>query len=154
MPKSGKSSTRSEDTIGLFKRRVSRSSVNLRGEEEADKIVTVDEYPKGFPRLSAFVSSDDDFLMVRSFSRCHNRLLLHLQVEITELEKALDDLDKKDEADPAMKYRRISTKHKENEDTGLATLMSELKDKLREYGEYTAEHLAQSCAQRSTNEGR
>jgi hypothetical protein len=74
--------------------------------------------------------------MVRSFNYCHHRLLLHLQVEITELEKAMYELDKKDEANPAMKYRRISTKHKENADTAQTELMSELKAKLKEFGEH------------------
>jgi hypothetical protein len=73
--------------------------------------------------------------MVRSFSYCHTRLLLHLQVEVTELEKALFALDKKDEANPAMQYRRVSTKHKENADIEYTELMSELKTKLKEYGE-------------------
>ena len=76
--------------------------------------------------------------MVRSFSYCHTRLLLQLQVEVTELEKALFDLDKKDEANPAMNYRRISTKHKENGDTEHTDLMTELKAKLKEYGEHLA----------------
>jgi hypothetical protein len=48
------------------------------------------------------------------------------------------ELDKKDEANPAMKYRRISTKHKENADTTQTELMSELKAKLKEFGEHPA----------------
>lgn len=95
----------------------------------------IDEYPDGFSRLAAFVNSDNDFAMIRSFSYCHTRLLLQLQVEVTELEKALFTLDKKDEANPAMKYRRVSTKHKENSDTEHTKLMSELKTKLKEYDE-------------------
>jgi hypothetical protein len=73
--------------------------------------------------------------MTRSFGYCHTRVLLELQVEVTELEKALFALDKKDEANPAMKYRRVSTKHKEDADTEYKKLMSELKTKLKEYGE-------------------
>lgn len=73
--------------------------------------------------------------MIRCFGYCHTRLLLQLQVEVTELEKALFTLDKKDEANPAMKNRRRSTKHKENADTEYKELMSELKTKLKEYGE-------------------
>ena len=125
--------------ISLCEKRASRPSANSRSRNEADDRAIVDKYPKGFARLSAFVSSDDDFGMIRCFSRSHHRLLLVLQVEITELEKALDELDKKDEANPAMKYRRISTKHKEGEETDLTDLMSELKAKLIEYGEYRAQ---------------
>ncbi|KAH8799915.1 hypothetical protein F5882DRAFT_514544 [Hyaloscypha sp. PMI_1271] len=95
----------------------------------------IDEYPDGFSRLAAFVNSDDDFAMARSFGYCHTRVLLELQVEVTELEKALFALDKKDEANPAMKNRRRSTKHKENADTEYKELMSELKTKLKEYDE-------------------
>jgi hypothetical protein len=98
--------------------------------------VVVDEYPDGFPRLTAFVNSDDDFAMCRSFKYCHNRVLLHLQVEITELEKAIFDLDKKDEENPAVQYRRRSTKHKEGSNNELRALMNELKAKLKEYGEH------------------
>jgi hypothetical protein len=62
--------------------------------------------------------------------------LLHLQVEITELEKAIFDLDKKDEEDPAMQYRRRSTKHREGSNNQLRELIKELKAKLKEYGEH------------------
>jgi hypothetical protein len=74
--------------------------------------------------------------MCRSFKYCHNRVLLHLQVEITELEKAIFDLDKKDEEDPAMQYRRRSTKHREGSNNELRELIKELKAKLKEYGEH------------------
>lgn len=72
--------------------------------------------------------------MCRSFKYCHNRALVHLQVEITELEKALLELDKRDENNPAMQYRRRNTKHKDGWDTELKDLMEELKAKLKEYG--------------------
>lgn len=55
---------------------------------------------------------------------------------MTELEKELMVLDKKDAGDPAMNYRRFSTKHKENEDTEHTELMSKLKAKMKEYGEH------------------
>jgi hypothetical protein len=97
--------------------------------------VVVDEYPRGFSRLAAFVNSDDDMTMVRSFSLLHTRALLQLQVEITELEKAQYALDKKDETNPAMKNRRVSTKYKENADNEYIVLMGEIKAKLKEYGE-------------------
>ena len=92
------------------------------------------------------VNSDDDMAMVRTFGYVHNRLLLILQVEMTELEKALLELDKKDEGNPAMNNRRVSTKHKENGDTELLDLITELKKKTKEYGEHTADSLAQAYA--------
>jgi hypothetical protein len=55
---------------------------------------------------------------------------------MTELEKALYELDKKEERDPAMTYLRVSTKHNENAHNDHTKLMNELKAKLKEYGEY------------------
>lgn len=81
--------------------------------------------------------------MVRRFNYGHHRLLLYLQVEITEVEKALFELDKKDETNPDMDYRRFSTKHKENEDAKLVEVMGKLKVKLKEYGEPPAQSLVQ-----------
>ncbi len=76
--------------------------------------------------------------MCRGFKYCHHRLLVHLQVEITVLEKELLELDKKDEANPAMQYRRRTTKHKEHWDSELRELRKELTAKLMEYGEHRA----------------
>jgi hypothetical protein len=101
----------------------------------------IDEYPEGFPRLSAFVNSDDDFAMCRSFKLCHIRLLLHLQVEITIMEKELFELDKKDEANPAMEYRRRTTKHKEHWDSEQRELRKELTAKIMEYDELVRKHV-------------
>jgi Family of unknown function (DUF6594) len=96
----------------------------------------VDEHPEGFPRLASLVSCDDSFAMHRSFKRLHNRLLLQLETEITELEKELDKLDKEDAADPAREYRLRSTKHEEGWDTTQVVLFSKIKSKLNEYGEH------------------
>jgi hypothetical protein len=137
-------STKSGDTIGSCERRVSWPCARtIAIVLMLTKLCVVDEYPNGFSRLAAFVNSDDDMAMVRSFGYLHTRALLQLQVEITELEKALYALDKKDETNPAMNYRRISTKHKENADNEHTVLMSEIKAKLKEYGEHSV--LSSTC---------
>jgi hypothetical protein len=97
---------------------------------------TVDEYPKGFPQLAALISCDDSLSMHRSFKYCHSRGLLHLEVQITELEKELYKLDREDAANPDMTYRLRSTKHEKGWDAAQADLIDKLMAKLKEYGEH------------------
>jgi hypothetical protein len=89
-----------------------------------------EEYPKGFPQLAAFISSDNDFAVFRGFKYFHYRILLELEVEITEMERELWALDHADEADPDMRYRlQGMLPHEEGYDTGR------IKEKVKEYGE-------------------
>lgn len=103
------------------------------------KSCTVDEYPKGLPQLASLISIDDSLAMHRSFKYCHNRVLLHLEVQITELEKELYKLDKEDAADPNMAYRLGSTRHEEGWDDAQVKLLDKLISKLKEYGEHSSE---------------
>ena len=95
----------------------------------------VEEYPEGFPKLAAFISCDDSLAMHRAFKYCHNRVILQLEVEITELEKQLYTLDKEDKADPEREHRLQWTEHEEGWDTAQVELIAKLKFKLKEYGE-------------------
>lgn len=54
----------------------------------------VDEGPRGYPHLSAFVASDQNMMLFRGFANIHTRLLLNLQTEIQYFENELDDFDK------------------------------------------------------------
>ena len=96
----------------------------------------VDEYPEGFPQLAALISCDDSLAMHRSFKYCHNRILLQLEVQITELEKELYKLDKEDAADPDRQHRLKWTEHEEGWDPAQEVLIGKLKSKLKEYGEH------------------
>lgn len=98
----------------------------------------VESFPQGFPRLASLVSCDDSLAMHRGFKRLHNRLLLQLEAEITELEKDLDKLDKED-AEAATNYRLMSTKHEEDWDASQVQLFDKIKSKLKEYGQYCSE---------------
>lgn len=62
-----------------------------------ESIVVVENYPEGYPRISAYVDSDVDTVLFRRFGNLHARSLLHKQVELTELEAQLDKLDKDDD---------------------------------------------------------
>jgi hypothetical protein len=95
----------------------------------------VEEYPEGFPKLAAFISCDDSLAMHRAFKYCHNRVLLHLEVEIMEIQKQLHNLDKEDAADPDREHRLRWTEHDEGWDAAQVKLITTLKSKLKEYGE-------------------
>ena len=79
---------------------------------------TVDTYPKGLPRLAAFTSSDHEFMIFRGFKRLHIRIMLRLEGNIAELEKALDRLDKEDSQNPSRQDQ----------------LLDQLEENLKKYG--------------------
>jgi len=113
-------------------------TVGLKDEYDEIRHEKVEDFPKGFPRFAAMVSSSDDLSMFRGFKRSHARILLHLEVQISELEKELDKLDKEDVANPAMRYRLTKTKpkHDENWDPKQYNLMEQLCQKLKEYDDF------------------
>lgn len=55
------------------------------------------ECPKGYPRLAAFIDSDENFMLYRRFGFLQARLLLYKQDRLRALETKLDELDKDDE---------------------------------------------------------
>lgn len=65
----------------------------------------VEHYPKGYPRLASFANSDDTFAVIPRHGRTSYRVLLHLDNKLTELEKEIDELDKKDATDKIMEKR-------------------------------------------------
>ena len=54
----------------------------------------VESCPRGYPRLAAFLDSDENFMVYRRFGFIQSRLLLEKQDELRELEEKLDRLDK------------------------------------------------------------
>lgn len=101
---------------------------------------SIDEtYPQGWPQLAAFLNSSDNFAIFRHFGTAHCRLLLHLQAELTEIEKQLDDLDKSDsETGPTSKidlrYRLTRNEWYEGWNPAQKNLLDTFKAKLLEYG--------------------
>jgi hypothetical protein len=59
--------------------------------------LSVEIYPKGYPRTSAYIDSDSETPLFRRFGILHARSLLYKEVELTELEAQLNELDKEDE---------------------------------------------------------
>lgn len=53
----------------------------------------VDGYPQGYGKVAAFEACDPNLLIYRKFAWLHNRLLLHYQDELVQLEKELEQID-------------------------------------------------------------
>ena len=100
--------------------------------------MTVDDHPKGYPQLAAFINSDDNFLIARKYGFLRSRVLLYRQDELSVLEKELIALDDDDKVNRALAL--TSRKHDEETDKdpvySRKVLMKKIDDKLKEYGKH------------------
>ena len=64
----------------------------------SDERAPVEDFPEGYPRFAALMSSDVNTRLYRRFGIVRNRLLLHKQDQIVRLSYQLANLDKRDEA--------------------------------------------------------
>jgi len=90
----------------------------------------------GFPGYTSFTNSDEDFGICRRFAKLRWRRILHLQVELTELEKELEDLDRADFENKDRKHRLRRTLHKEEWNTEQKDLFAKIDTTQKEYGEW------------------
>lgn len=88
----------------------------------------------GWPQLAAFLDSADSFAIFRRFGNSHCRVLLHLQAEITSLEKQLRELDIHDAKTPDLHYRLRRNEHYDGWDPAQKDLLEKLQQKLSIYG--------------------
>lgn len=95
-------------------------------------IGVVEHCPEGYPRLAAFLDSDENFMLYRRFGFLQARLLLNKQDELRELEKDLDRLDKVDQAkDPSL----LKSREKDDAVDGRRKkLLYDVEEKFKEYG--------------------
>ena len=100
----------------------------------------VDDHPRGYPKLAAFINSDENFLIARKYGFLRSRVLLYRQDELSVLEKDLVALD--DEDKNSRELALMSRKHDEETDKdplySRKVLMQKIDDKLKEYGEHPA----------------
>ncbi|KAH6712332.1 hypothetical protein BKA61DRAFT_736758 [Leptodontidium sp. MPI-SDFR-AT-0119] len=59
-------------------------------------IRSLNDCPEGYPRLAAFLDSNENFMLYRRFGFLQSRLLLYKQDELRELEARLDRIDQLD----------------------------------------------------------
>lgn len=72
--------------------------------------------------------------MYRKFGWLHNRLLLHLQDEVTVLEEKLEMLDKDEAINSGPVYQQSRRKDEHRADSRRPLLLKLIKGKLKEYG--------------------
>lgn len=88
--------------------------------------------PEGYPRLAAFLDSDENFMLYRRFGFLQARLLLHKQDELRLLEQSLDGIDKYDAS-----HQPMILKEREKDDKRIGhrkKLLEEIEQKFGEYG--------------------
>ncbi|KAL9036259.1 MAG: hypothetical protein Q9180_004403 [Flavoplaca navasiana] len=101
-------------------------------------IASLDDHPRGYPKLAAFISSSDNFLMCRRFAFLHSRVLLHRQDELAEMEKALIAMDDEDkDLDHLALQSRRRDDHR-TEEPSRKSLMNKIDDKLKSYDDLIA----------------
>lgn len=100
----------------------------------ANRILVVETYTEGIPRLAALHDSDDTFSMYRRFGPYAARVLVHRELEINELTTSLDKLDEED-LTTERKYRLQSIEHNEQWDATQRDLINKIQEKLSEYCE-------------------
>ena len=93
----------------------------------------VNDHPDGWPRLSAFLNSDDNLVIFRRFGLLHCRELVMLQAELNELEKYRAALDRQD-ASSLEKNHRLRTTKNEGWDNEQENLSAKIRSKLLDYG--------------------
>ena len=91
----------------------------------------MEDCPKGYPRLAAFLDSGENFMIYRRFGYIQSRLLLKKQNDLQDLEAKLERLDDADGQQDPSPLTRAYVKS----GTERYKLMTELEGKFKEYGE-------------------
>lgn len=103
----------------------------------------VDDHPKGYPQLAAFVNSNQNLLITRKFGYLRSRVLLYRQDELSVLERQLIMLD--DDDSEKRQLALHSRKHDECTDKdpiySRKVLIQKIDDKLKQYGMRTTTSL-------------
>ncbi|KAI9679698.1 MAG: hypothetical protein M1822_007304 [Bathelium mastoideum] len=88
--------------------------------------------PIGYPRLAAFLDSDENFMIYRRFGYAGSRLLLHKQAELQKLEAAMIEMDEDDERDRPGCLQSVDLES--DPSSPRARLMKDLETKYDEWG--------------------
>ncbi|KAI8938543.1 hypothetical protein NX059_004429 [Plenodomus lindquistii] len=112
-------------------------------EESITKVMTthLQDYPRGYPQVAAFQSSEPSFSIYRGFDYLHSRVLLDMQDELRCFEDELQKIDKRDDnpgnqrclGSRAFDANRAKADGKDYSER--STLLSKIRDKLVSYDE-------------------
>ncbi|KAL8952486.1 MAG: hypothetical protein Q9222_001589 [Ikaeria aurantiellina] len=106
------------------------------------EVPKVEECPSGYPKVAAFLDSDDNFMIYRRFGFLYSRVLLSKQDELRVLEEDLDSMDRWDASatEKTRKCLKSQTKDFARTDVeGRQTrkeLLGVVERKLYEYGQF------------------
>jgi hypothetical protein len=89
----------------------------------------------GYRGFSAFIASDNDFLIFRRFGSLNARLILYLQDQITVLESSLEELEKKHMTEDAQDSHHGSFRREQL--SKRTELLEKINKKVREYSKGT-----------------
>ncbi|KAL9040448.1 MAG: hypothetical protein Q9214_004481 [Letrouitia sp. 1 TL-2023] len=101
----------------------------------------IEECSMGYPRVSAFMDSDENFMIYRRFGFLYSRVLLSKQDELRELEDSLDDMDRRDAKGSDYSKKCLMSRAKDfkrEAASGQETrreLLKKIETKLYEYGQ-------------------
>lgn len=96
----------------------------------------VRDYPDGYPQLSAWINTDDNFRVYRRYGELRNRILLHYQLKLAKLEERLEQMDwgDKSSSDDRDNYRLSSLEYDQERDNRRQGLVEEIEIALEKYG--------------------
>lgn len=112
---------------------VRTSTIHTGPESEHD---IVDDHPRGYPQLAAFVNSDDNFMIARKYGFLRSRVLLYRQDELSVLERDLIKLDAHDAKNRplALQSRKRDEETDDDPVYSRKALIQKIDNKLKEYG--------------------
>ena len=94
----------------------------------------------GYPRVAAYMDSDENFMIYRRFGFLHSRILLNKQDELREIEQRLDDLDEIDSTESNASALCLQSRGKDEARTDIERkhsrqeLLRMSEEKLCQYG--------------------
>jgi hypothetical protein len=91
-------------------------------------LAPVEDYPSGYPRLSALIASHDSFHLCRRFSNLRARLLLLKQDRLSLLEKQLQKIDREEISLLSLGSSRRDSNSERN------SILTQIDKALAEYG--------------------
>jgi hypothetical protein len=100
----------------------------------------VENCPRGYPLLAAFLDSDENFMVYRRFGFLHARLLLQKQDELRVMEEALDEMDRKDangEDSQVLQCREEDEARADQHSGARKSLLGRIEETLLKYGKST-----------------
>jgi hypothetical protein len=96
-------------------------------------VQSVRDFPDGYPKLAAFLDSDEKFMVYRRFGYLQSRLLLEKQEHLQQLEEELESLDQEEAETGSTNLITIGSYDTERY-TARRELMQRIECNLQRYG--------------------